>query len=157
MGKKIQIGDIVEIRTSKGLAYAQYTHKHKDWGALLRILPKFFETRPLDFSGIVLEKESFVNFFPLQAAVNRKIFEIVSNEQIPPEALTFPLFRGDGHIDRHGKVHNWYLWDGIKDGPLFTTLTDELRKLPKLGVCNDTLLIQRIEEGWTPENDPHSQ
>lgn len=153
MGKRVKIGDIVEIRTAKGLAYAQFTHKHKMWGALLRILPGFFEQRPADFLPVVEQAESFVIFFPLQAAINREIFEIVGNEAVPVAAQAFPVFRGAGHIDRQGKIHNWYLWDGVKDGPLFTHLTDELRKLPKLQSWNDTLLVQRIEEGWTPEND----
>ena len=34
---RLKIGDIVEIETSKGNVYAQYTHKHKQYGALLRV------------------------------------------------------------------------------------------------------------------------
>ena len=34
---RLKIGDIVEIKTGKGLVYAQYTHKHQQYGALLRV------------------------------------------------------------------------------------------------------------------------
>lgn len=33
------IGDIVEIRTLRGFAYAQYTHEPAEFGSLIRVLP----------------------------------------------------------------------------------------------------------------------
>ncbi len=112
MGKRVEVGDVIEIRTEKGLAYAQYVLRKEQWGALLRILPGFFSKRPTDLCELVKEEKRVVTFFPLQAAVNRKIFDIVFNCQVPEPASRFPLFRDAGHIDRQGKVHNWVLWDG---------------------------------------------
>ena len=38
MSKRLKMGDIVEIPLSEnGTGYAQYTHKHKQYGALLRV------------------------------------------------------------------------------------------------------------------------
>lgn len=45
---KKRIGDVIEIRTSKGLAYVQYTHEYSKppkWGSLVRILQGFYEKR----------------------------------------------------------------------------------------------------------------
>src|SRR5260370_663958 len=81
MAKNVRIGDVIEIPTGRGLAYAQYCLRKERWGALLRILPGFHQTRPSDLSQVVAQKERFVIFFPLQAAVNRKIFEVVANHE----------------------------------------------------------------------------
>lgn len=156
MAKRVRIGDVIEIPTAKGLAYAQLSHNVKQWGSLLRILPGFHATRPGSLSIVIGQEERFVVFFPLQAAVNRNIFEVVGHEEVPERARPLPHFRVAGHIDREGRVHDWWLWDGEADRKL-GKLDDKTRKLPLLEVWNDTLLIQRIEEGWTPETDPRSQ
>ena len=51
------------------------------------------------------------------------------------------------------KVKVWWLWDGEKEWRV-GEITAEQRGLPIRGVWNDTLLIERIESGWTPETDP---
>jgi hypothetical protein len=154
--KRIRIGDVVEIPTAKGLAYAQYSHKKEQWGSLLRILPGTFGNRPEDLAAVVRQKELFVTFFPLGAAVSRGIFEIVGNEPVPEAARAFPLFRAAGFVDRQGRVHGWYLWDGDREWRI-GELSDEQRSLPIRSVWNDTALIEAIEEGWTPATDRRSQ
>ena len=156
MAKRVKIGDVVEIVTSRGMAYSQVSHIKKRWGSLLRVLPGFFHERPMDFSEIVQRKEDFVTFFPLQAAVSRSVVEIVGNEEVPPRARVFPLFRNPGSIDREGRIHDWWLWDGEREWQVGKLKRSQL-KLPILGVMNDTLLIERIEEGWKPENQPADQ
>lgn len=39
MAKKVKLGDILQVLTSQGVAYAQVTHKHPKFGFLIRILP----------------------------------------------------------------------------------------------------------------------
>ncbi len=155
MAKRIRPGDVIEIPTSRGLSYAQYALKKDQWGALLRILPGFFEQKPRDLCELVKEKEEFVTFFPLQAAVNRKIFAVVESCEVPERARHFPLFRAAGYVDRTGKVHDWWLWDGEREWRV-GRLTPEQTKFPIRSVINDTLLIQQIEEEWTPETDPRT-
>ena len=152
MAKRVRIGDVVEIPTRRGLAYVQYTHEVERWGSLLRVLPSFFPSRPDRFDQLVLQPHRFVTFFPLRAAVSRKIFEVVDNQPLSPEAQAFPLFRKAGFVDREGKVHDWWLWDGNRQWQV-GQLSPEQRRLPMLGVWNDTLLIARIEEEWLPETD----
>jgi len=152
MGKRIKLGDVIEIPTSRGLAYAQFALKKEQWGALIRILPRFFWERPSDLCERVKEKKKFITFFPLQAAINRKIFEVVENCAVPESAKQFPLFRAAGYVDRQGKVHDWWLWDGEREWRI-GKLTPEQQKLPMRHVINDTLLIEDIENEWTPETD----
>jgi hypothetical protein len=153
MAQKIRIGDIVEIPTVKGLTYAQFIHNHARYSALLRVLPSFFKSRPSDFTELVRQPETFVTFLPLQAAVNRKIFAVVGNCAVPDFAKPFPLFRTGVEDPATRKVKVWWLWDGEKEWKV-GDITTEQRKLPLRGIWNDTLLIERIETGWTPSNDP---
>ncbi|MHB1381610.1 MAG: hypothetical protein ACYCXJ_05245, partial [Thermoleophilia bacterium] len=90
-------------------------------------------------------------FVPLGAMVNRDIVKVVANEPIPEENREFPLFRG-GNEDSDGKVRVWWLWDGEKSWKV-GEITAEQRNLPIKEILNDTMLIKRIEDGWTPEND----
>lgn len=151
--QKIKIGDVIEIPTAKGFAYAQFSHSHARYGALLRVLDGIFEVRPEDLNKVVNQQEIFMTFFPLQAAVDKKIFEVIGNFLVPEAAMKFPLFR-TGVIDpATGKVKVWWLWDGEKEWRV-NDITTEQRKLPLRGIWNDTLLIERIEQGWTPANDP---
>jgi hypothetical protein len=78
---------------------------------------------------------------------------LVGNVVVPLEAQAFPTFR-NGVIDPStGKVKVWWLWNGEKEWRV-GEITAEQRRLPILGVWNDTLLIERIESGWTPETHP---
>lgn len=150
-GKRPLIGDIVEIPTSKGLAYALYSHEHTKsprMGSLLRILPGLYPARPLNFSEIVKEKEQFCIFFPLMAALKRKIVQIVGHEDVPDWAIAFPVFR-NGLPDKSGKIHDWWLWDGEKEWRV-GTLSAETCSFPELGIVNDTYLIEMIEAGNKP-------
>lgn len=152
----VKFGDLIEIGTNKGLAYALYTHRHDEpprYGALLRVLDGLYAARPNDLSKVVQRPIRFNTFFPLQAAVNQGIVEVVGNVEIPETLRAFPVFRSGFVNPKTKKVESWYLWNG-KDTWQIGALTPEQRKLSIEGVCNDTYLIRKIEEGWSPETDP---
>jgi len=145
MSERPKLGDIVEIPLPEnGAGYAQYTHKHKRYGALLRV----FQVREKMKSITVLSKapHQFTTFFPLGAAVNRGIVSIVGNLPIRDEFKTFPTFRA-GVANESGVVEVWWLWDGENEERV-GKLSSEQMKYPIRGVINDTLLIERICEGW---------
>ena len=150
---KLKIGDVVEIKTGKGLSYAQYAHRHKQYGALLRVFDNFYDARPDDFDELVKSKLKFMCFFPLSAAIDRDIVSIVDNVALPLDAQKFPTFRAGVVDPATRKVGVWWLWDGEKEWRV-GELTVEQRRLSIRGVWNDTLLIERIESGWMPETDP---
>jgi hypothetical protein len=151
-GKRPRIGDIVEIATSKGFAYALYSHEHTKeprMGSLLRVLPGFYAIRPKRFSELIEHREQFSVFFPLRAALRQGIVRIVGHEELPDWAARFPVFRS-GLPDRHGKIHDWWLWDGENEWRV-GALTPEMRSFPKRGIVNDTRLVEMIEGGYRPE------
>jgi len=150
---RVKFGDIIEVPTQKGYAYAQYTHKDKMMGALLRVFKGFRSTRPKDFTEVVEQPIQFSTFFPLQRAVNMDIVHIVDNISTSKELQTFPTFRVGGLIDpKTKKIKRWSLWDGEKEMNI-DKLSTEHKKLPILETLNDTMLISRIEDEWTPEKD----
>jgi len=153
--KKPEIGDLIEIKTNIGLAYAQYTHYHEVYGALIRVFNRIYRDRPEFMRAITNDRIRFSVFFPLKAALKKKIVEIVGHEAVKEDLREFPLFRAGVVDPSTQKVAVWWLWDGEKEWKI-GQLDANQSKLPIRGVWNDTLLIQRIEAGWTPENDPTS-
>lgn len=151
--KKLQVGDIVEIATPCGKAYAQLINSHRQYGSLLRVLRGVHNDRPPDLNRLVAGETQFVVFFPLLAAVKARIVEIVGSEQVPEEFKPFPVFRAGVADPKTGKVATWWLWDGDREWKV-GALNEELKRLPIRGVWNDTLLVERIVSGWTPQTDP---
>jgi hypothetical protein len=152
MPKRVQLGDIIEIPTTKGLAYAQYTHQHPTHGGLIRVFDALFASRPSSFMELVAGPVRFSTCFPVRAAINRGIFQVVQHENIAPHNLAFPIFRGGNADPKTKKVAVWWFWDGEKEWKV-GAITPEQRQMPIIGVWNDTLLVERIESGWTPSND----
>jgi hypothetical protein len=150
---RAKIGDVVEIYTPVGFAYAHYTHKHAQYGALLRVFSKTYEAKPLDLKSVVAGHPTFSCFFPLNAAVSQKIVSIVGNFDVPDTLQAFPIFRAGVVNSNTGKVDVWWFWDG-QDERRVGAISEEQRKLSIRGVWNDTMLIDRIVSGWTPETDP---
>jgi hypothetical protein len=144
-----RIGDVVEIVTDRGLAYAQYTHKHARYGAVLRVFGMFYSQRPSDFVSVVQECPQFTTCFPLGAACSRGIVKVVANEVVASPS-TFPVFR-TGVADLAGKTECWWLWDGEHEHRI-GALKPGMEKLPIRGIMNDTMLIERLLSGWRAEN-----
>jgi hypothetical protein len=153
--KRPKLGDIVEIKTPDGLAYAQFVNKHDqppNYGPLIRVLPGLYKSRPSDFFDLVSQPERFLVFFPLGPAVSRGIVTVVANEPIPDHLIGFPILRSPGARDASGRILNWWLWDGRTKWRVDELSADQ-RKLSLAVIWNDTLLIQRIVEGWSPERE----
>ena len=146
-----RIGDVVEIPVAGGFAYAHYSHRHSRYGALLRVLKGIFDERPDDMSQIVDREYQFTTFFPLSAACREGIVTIVVNEDLPERAKEFPTFRARA-VGLNGAKGPWWLWDGENEWQI-GSLEAGMESLPIRGVWNDTLLVSRIESGWSHEHD----
>jgi hypothetical protein len=150
---KVKFGDVVELSTPAGLAYAIYTHRDSVCGAMIHVFDQLHASRPHDLAELTKTKVRFITFYPLQAAVNRNFVTVVGNVPIPDHLRAFPLFRAAGAIDpTTHRVINWWLWDGKKEWRI-GALTSPQRKLPIRATWNHTCLVDRIAEGWRPETD----
>ncbi|GAB4191658.1 MAG: hypothetical protein Tsb0015_13620 [Simkaniaceae bacterium] len=160
MTKRTKIGDVIEIPTSKGLTYVQYTHRHSEppvFGDLIRVLQGFYEKRPSrkELEEIVKKPHRFSTFFPVKYTVARNIFENVGHFEIPEFAQKFPTFKNATglKVKFDPDEANWWLWDGEKEWKVGKLSREEQMKYPELAVYNDTGLIHAIETGKTQGRD----
>ena len=119
-----KIGDVIEIATPKGFAYAQFTHDHPMLGEVLRILPGLYATRPADLAALVQQRERYVTFFALRAILRDDEVTVLDGREVPEMAIVgpfavparnrpFPLFRSPGLPGPvTGEIPFWTLWDG---------------------------------------------
>lgn len=150
---RLKIGDVVEVKTSRGFSYLHYTHKHRQYGTLLRAFAGFHETRPSVLTELVTRPSAFQCFFPLGAAVDKGIVSIVGNVEPSAAENNFPTFRAGVMNPATRTVEVWWLWDGQEEWKV-GDLTAEQRRLSIRGVWNDALLRERLESEWRPETDP---
>src|SRR5215217_1775154 len=96
--KRARIGDVIEIATPKGYAYAQLTHRDRVFGCLLRILPGIHRVPPLNLAAKVLEQELYHVFVFEDDLSVEPVTRIVSHEEVPQRCSSLPMFR-DGVRD----------------------------------------------------------
>lgn len=144
--KKIQLGDIFEIQTSKGFGYIHYIYEDKSSGSLVRVLSGVYASKPTNLDDIAQRPEQFMIFFPLVAARNRKIVTLVGHHDI--DAFPKPAFMRSEHNIR-GQRLGWHIINtDTWQRKLVAELTEEYRKLSPWGIWNDTLLIERLDSNW---------
>jgi len=144
-----KIGDVIEIAIDHRYAYAHYSHRHSTYGALLRVMPSTHAVRPDDFEWISTAEPQFLCFFPLNAAIKRNLVARVGSAPLAQVAQPFPVFRAS--VRSPNGWGPWWLWDGEKEW-LVGTLQSGMERLPIRGVINDTLLVERIRNGWRAES-----
>ena len=92
----------MELRTSAGFAYVQYTHMHPADGELVRVLPGVYQAR-LDsraIASLVKEKTVFHSFVFMEESLKEpRLARVIGNLRIPRHARAFPIFR-DGLAPR---------------------------------------------------------
>ena len=147
----IKNGDVFAIETNNGKAYFQFVKKIPPMGSLIRVLPGTYNEEP-DLNVLVEEKTNFWIFFPVSAAQKKGVIQKAKGCTIPAHSKDTPTFRAGVVDPSTGRVDIWWFWNGEKEWKV-GGITEEQRMLPIRGSWNDTLLVQRIEEGWLPEKD----
>ena len=122
------------------------------YGSLLRVFAGFDAERPADVLSVANRPVQFSTFFPLNAALTRKIVQIAGHAPVDPDLTAFPIFRAGVADPRTGAVGTWWLWDGENEWRV-GTLTPDQRQFPVRGVMNDTALVEHIVEEWNPAVD----
>lgn len=148
--KRIKLGDIFEIKTANGYAYLHFVFKDEKVGELIRVLPGVYQERPHNVSELAMKGERYMVYFPVSAALRKKIIELVSFYQA--DDFTKPKLMRMEHWVR-GEFLGWFIVDtNTWKMNLVKTLTNEQKKLSPWGIVNDTLLIERINENWSLDN-----
>jgi hypothetical protein len=148
----VRPGDILEVPTPRGLAYVQYTARHPEYGAAIRVFPGlFFQVRPKDWSTL-LSHESYFTFYPAGSAAWQGLVEIVANLPLPPEGGLPPRFRRAGWRNKEGKATLWFICEGDQETRR-AELSAEEKRLSIAAIWNHEFLVDRLVEEWRPEQD----
>ena len=150
--RNLLIGDVLAIRTKKGWAYAQCTHKMPFFGHLMRVLPGFHKSPVDDIAKLVAATERFVTFLFWTKDVDRKVMRVVGRQSVPSRCTNFPLFKGGNADSKTGKTSVWWLLDGEKEWRI-GKLSAKQKELPMRLIMNAPSLIDRIESGWHPRDE----
>lgn len=149
--KKIKIGDVFSISTKFGNVLFQFVSETQNNCDLIRILPGFYKSSDMNYQDAVNLKERYFLHFPVQAALNRKLIELIGNYCIPEQVRIPRHFRAKNVHPKSGKV-SWYIREENKNMMKHVDkLTDEIIAMSDWCVWNDTLLRERLEENWSLE------
>ena len=150
--KRPRLGDIVQVSTTNGFAYAQLTHRNPMMGFLLRILPGLYPKPLTNFTEKVCEKELYHTFVFREDLTEPPVTSIVGHEPVPERCRAFPLFRTGVRDPKTSRVPTWWLWDGNVSWPI-GTLIDEQRHLSLRQIWNYKILADRAGRGWLPTDE----
>ncbi len=150
--KRARPGDILEVRTPRGLAYVHYMARHPEYGDAIRVLPGFFAARPADLLALVTRPEAYFTFYPASAAVSQGLVEVVASHPVPPGQELPTVYRREGASNREGRVLAWIICEGTKE-TLVRELSEEQRHLPIAAIWNHEALIHYLVKEWRPEQD----
>jgi len=146
---RLKVGDVFEIVTPKGKAYIQYILNNATIGELIRVLPGVYDKQPHNLADIVDKKEEYFVHFPIKAANKQKIIELIGNFELPHQ-LEIPKQFRTLKKDRDGNLIGWQIvdYDTWQREPV-CKLSAQQQKLSPWGTWNDTLLVERISQGWS--------
>jgi len=145
------IGDLFQIGITDQEVFLHYVYDDERIGQLIRVFTDPTSARKLELEDLAYVKEKFMIFFPLKAAVRRKIVKKVGCLSLPPN-FRKPKFMRTKHTIR-GEFRGWHIVNtDTWQAQLVANLSEDQKKLSPWGVWNDTLLIQRLEDGWNLED-----
>jgi len=155
VARTAQLGDIVEIQTAKGLAYAQHVNNYMKRASdcpLMRILPGVFKTPLEDFEHLVAQEGSYCCFWQPDFSEGR--VHRVANVPVPKQFRKMPMFKSRAvAVLPSGRVSEWSLWNGISRGnKAIARLTAEQKRYPLQEIVSLDFVICRIERHWRPEH-----
>ncbi len=137
-------GDIVEVKTDKGLAYLQVTHTHASYPPVVRFLTGPHKNRPENVTVLTGSAEGPLAMVPL-SGVLRKLnlaHTKVGTAEIPQGERKFPTFRMPVR-DKQGEIIYWWFWDG--QGLTYSSeLTEPQKKLPLREVMSSERFLEQL-------------
>ncbi len=149
----LKIGSILEVATSKGFAYAQYTHHNTFYGALIRVMKGLYEEPQTDLAILAQETSLFSTFFLVKQAVRAKLVKDIGWYPIPDFAEKFPILKQGYRNPKTNKVSIWHFWDGGDKKWTKDELTQEEKNYSLERISNFEMLKYRMEIQWTPQQD----
>ena len=141
-----QPGLSFSIACDLGYAVGIATHDVPRIGSLIWIAEPLFDEAPTLSEVAEIKHWRWPVFFPLSAAIRRKVVIPIGMTAVPSELQEFPLLRS--RDVRGGWVQLKFV-NGVSQpaGPAASPA------IPRYKVVNDTRLKEMIISGWRPEQD----
>jgi len=151
MKKKIEVGDIFLLEAEGMYIYFQCVKEAPKGASELIRIYKYEENMNERINEIVQNKEEFFIEFPLIHALRKKIISYVGHIALPQDYIAPKYFRSK-HIVR-GEFICWHIVDSITyKRESVQELSEEQVKLSPWGFWPDTLIVERLKNGWKLED-----
>lgn len=151
MATRVQDGDLFSIPVGKGFGLFQQVTHLKSVGAMIRVLDGVHVQLPRDLETSVSISEGFITFFPLTAALEKKVVSPLGRFSLPQSFKVPVTFRIYNFDSRTGK-RDWWITDGKKDVHV-GELSKDQKKLPILETINAQALVEMILRGRKAEDE----
>jgi hypothetical protein len=131
----VRIGDVVEVKSRRGVFYLHATHEHALWrlyGPVMRVLPGFHKPALATLDALVAGPTKFHAVVRINEDLAKRRARVVGNFEVPSHEQAFPTFRYALGKTRDGRW-GWLTWKGGETGirpPMVEPLTDAQRALP---------------------------
>jgi hypothetical protein len=135
---------VLEIPTSAGYRYAQYTHRHKRYGCLLRVFEFVSLVPAASFDFVAETISTFPIFSFVSEAVKAGKFRIVAHAPISRAHSVFPVFRCAVVGLQPDRVLSWILWDGDREWQV-SQLSEQDARLPVLIHADPAGIVEILE------------
>lgn len=147
--RKIVLGDVFEIETSKGKGYLQCVKLPEKTSEVekIKVFSDLFKKRPR-IEDIINSKKFYYIDFPLIAAYKKGIVAFVENVPLPLDFSCPQYYRTEDIFGNGWQIVDAETWERKS----VEILDSEQKKLSPWGVWNDTLLIENLENNWSLEN-----
>lgn len=154
--RRLEIGAVLEIPTSTGYRYAQYTHRHKRYGCLLRVFQLVSQIPVTSFDFVATASATVPIFSFVSEAVKAGRFRIAAQLPISRLNLTFPVFRCAVLGHQPDLVLSWILWDGDREWQV-SHLSDEEARLPILTLADPAGIVKILEGSPCEDTSDHDK
>lgn len=136
----------MEAIVPEGKIYLHYRGIHPEYGDGVAVCTTRFPNRVAVSEDLF--RDSYVVFYPARAAVSRGLVKVIGH--LPSPGLPGRLRRPGA---RHGtNVETWIIEEDSRE-EMRRRLSEEELRLPLAVIWNHELLVQRVLEGWRPENE----
>lgn len=154
MFRRIKSGDVFSIETPLGIAYVQNVKVDKLMGHLIRILQGTYKETP-NFVDLVAEEERFNVYFPLSAALNKKLIAFEKNEKLPVDFSAHMKLKA---VPWDKENESWYIYENgydPDDAKRVEHLSDKQKKYSSASTVNLKALVDMIVGEWPIDYDKY--
>lgn len=140
-------GLVFTIVCDRGFALGIFTHKHDRLGHLIWLADEFWDEQPPLNAIAQVSRWRWCVFFPLGAAVRRRIVNPIGVVKVPEQLEHFPVLRQGGFGGR-------LAWTLYENGDLDHSVG--LAKDPAIPIAmvvNDTRLKEMLVKNWKPSDE----